>query len=176
MIWRKVFTSILESLCFRTPFQSQSVHGTQTLLKPALQHFYLIFSLIYDKLSWKASLLVRFEILGLLGNTLTADYMYSRHRWEKSHQQVIIPPTLLSQNKKYLLKILLHFYNLRKIFPILKKKDHLHTPSILTPRNVVTSIPEYPCFRTPFQSQSVHGTQTLLKAAMQHFYLNFPLI
>ena len=125
---RNVFTLLQECTGIRTPFQSQSVHGTQTLLKPALQHFYLIFSLNYDKLSWKASLLVRFEILRLLGNTLTADYMYSRHRWEKSHQQVL---RLLSQNKKYLLKILLHFYNLRKIFPILKKEDHLHTLNIL---------------------------------------------
>ena len=32
-----------------------------------------------DTLSWKTFLLVRSEILGLFGNTLTADHMYSRH-------------------------------------------------------------------------------------------------
>ena len=37
------------------------------------------FPLIQDTLSWKTSLLVRSEILGLFGNTFTADHMYSRH-------------------------------------------------------------------------------------------------
>ena len=32
-------------------------------------------------LSWKTSLLLRHEILGLFGNTLTAERMYSRHYW-----------------------------------------------------------------------------------------------
>ena len=34
---------ILESSCFRTPFESQRVHVSQTLPKSARQHFYPIF-------------------------------------------------------------------------------------------------------------------------------------
>ena len=37
-------------------------------------------------------------------------------------------------------------------------------------------MPEILCFRTVFQSQIVNGSQTLLKAARQHVYPNFPLI
>ena len=46
----------------------------------------------------------------------------------------------------------------------------------LLSQNVVSSIPECPCFRTTFQIQSVYKTQTVLQPARQHFYLNFPLI
>ena len=63
--------------CFRTLLESKCFHGSQTLVKPALQHFYPNFQLIWEKLSWNTSLFIRFEILGLFGNTLSADHMYS---------------------------------------------------------------------------------------------------
>ena len=66
-----------ESCCFRTPRESQCVQGCQTLVKPARQHFYCTFPLFQEKLRKEASLLVRSEILGLFGKTLTADHMYS---------------------------------------------------------------------------------------------------
>ena len=81
-----VVTSMTESSCFKKPFEILHVHGSQTLLKPALQHFYPNFPLIQKKLSWKTSLFFRSEILGLFGNTLTANYMYSRHGSEKFMQ------------------------------------------------------------------------------------------
>ena len=68
-----------ETSCFRTPFRSQGVHVSQTLLKSARQHFYPNSPIMGDKLGLKTSLLVRSEILGLIGNTLLADHMYSRH-------------------------------------------------------------------------------------------------
>ena len=68
-----------QSPCFRTPFESQGVHVSQILMKLALQVFYSNFLLILEKLSWKTSLLMRSKILGLFGDTLTADHMYSRH-------------------------------------------------------------------------------------------------
>ena len=43
-----------------------------------------------DKLSWKKSLLVRSEILGLFFNTLTAYHMYFRQNWGKVPEQVKI--------------------------------------------------------------------------------------
>ena len=63
MTQRNVVNSIPKSPCFRTPSESQSVHGCQAMLKPALQHCYPNFPLIKEKLIWKASLLVRSEIL-----------------------------------------------------------------------------------------------------------------
>ena len=88
-----------ESSCFRTPFKIQRVQGCQTLLKPARQHFYPTFLVIHDKLLYKACLSEKSEILGLFGNTLTADHMYSSHNLKKVLQQV---QTLLSkQGKKF---------------------------------------------------------------------------
>ena len=97
MTLTNVLTSMPVSSCFRTPFARKRVRGSQTLLEIAIQHFHPIFPLIYDRLSWKTSPLVRSEILGLFCNTLTADHMYSRHRWDKLPQQV---ETLSSQKQK----------------------------------------------------------------------------
>ena len=49
------------------------------MLKSPWQQFYHKFHLILDTLSRKTSVLVRSEVLGLSGNTLTADHMYSPH-------------------------------------------------------------------------------------------------
>ena len=83
-----------ESPFFRTPLGKQRVHGSQTLAKSARWHFYPNFSLIQDKLSLKKSLLVRCEILGLFGNTVTADRMYFHHNGDKLTQQVQTPLSL----------------------------------------------------------------------------------
>ena len=165
-----------ERLCFRTPLKSQRLHGSPTLLKPALQHFYPNFPLIYDKFSWKTSLLLESKILGLFGNTLTADNMYSRQRWEKFWQQV---QTVLSQKGKTFSENFIAFWQSTRTFWHFKKKltfVALIFQKLLTLRNVVTSMPESFCFRTPLKSQRVHGSQTLQKAALEHFYSNFPLI
>ena len=88
-----------ESFCFRTPFESQSVHGSQTQLKSARQHFYPNFLLIQSKLSYKTSLLVRSEKLGLFGNTLAANHMYL----------VIIEGNFCKSLKRHYLKNWKHF-------------------------------------------------------------------
>ena len=56
-----------------TAFGNQPVDGKQTLLKSVRHYHYPIFPLIWDKLSWKNSALVRSKILGLFVNTLTAE-------------------------------------------------------------------------------------------------------
>ena len=48
-------------------------------------------------MSWKTFPLVRFAILRVFGNMLTADHIYSFHRWEKLPEQV---PTLLSEKQR----------------------------------------------------------------------------
>ena len=68
-----------ESSDLRTPFGSQCVNGSQTLLKPAQQHLHPNFLLISNKLSPEPSLLHRSVILGLFFNMLMANRMYSRY-------------------------------------------------------------------------------------------------
>ena len=73
---------------FRTPFGSQRINASQSLLKSARHHFYTIVPLIWDKLSCKKLLLVRFEILGLLLNTMTIDHKISRRNRYNFAQQI----------------------------------------------------------------------------------------
>ena len=61
---------------FRTPFESQHVKGPQTFVKSAREHFHHIISSLSGKLISKTSLLVKYETLGVVPNTLTADDKY----------------------------------------------------------------------------------------------------
>ena len=60
----------------RTPFESQHVKGSQTLVKFVWEYFYQILLTLWGKLIWKTSPLVTCEILGVFVNTLTADDKY----------------------------------------------------------------------------------------------------
>ena len=114
--------------CFRAPSHSKRVHGSQTLLELALQHFLLNFSFIQYKSRQKTSSLVRSEVLGLFGNTLTADHMYSSHRWGKLLQQL---QTLLSQKRRQFPGIFMTFAGSTENFAHFEKKDLLHSLIIL---------------------------------------------
>ena len=61
---------------FRSSFDSQHVKASETLGKSAWEHFYHIFSSLREEMTWKMSLLVKFEILGVFVQTLTADDRY----------------------------------------------------------------------------------------------------
>ena len=82
-------------------------------MKSQWQHFYQKFHLILDTLSWETSLFVISEVLGLFGNTLTADDMYS-HFCKVFKRQYL-------ENRKHFFNFLLHFRNLEKILHIFKK-------------------------------------------------------
>ena len=79
---------------FRTDFGNQPFNGEQTLLKYARHYYYPILPWIWDKLNWKKSALVRYKILGLFVNTLTAEYMYSGRNIQTFTQQVQTPLSL----------------------------------------------------------------------------------
>ena len=106
MTLTNVVTSMPASSTFRTPFTCKRVHGSQALLEPAPEIFYLNFPLIQDKTSLKTSPLVRFEILGLFANSFTADRMYSCHIWEKLPQQIQM---LFSKKRKKFSAIFIAF-------------------------------------------------------------------
>ena len=61
---------------FREPFDKQHGKRAQALLKSASQHLYHIHWSLPSQLSWKKSLLLTCQILGLLVNTLAADEKY----------------------------------------------------------------------------------------------------
>ena len=103
-----------------TPFSNQRVNGLETLLKLARHNYFPIFPWIQDKLSWKKSALVTFEIFRLVVNTLTPDVKCSRRNMQIFWQQL---QTTFSQKRKIFFDFLLHFGNVHEIENILKKKE-----------------------------------------------------
>ena len=62
--------------CFSGPFDKQHGKHAKTLFKSGSYHPYQIHGSLPSKLSWKKSLLLTCQILGLLYNTLVADEKY----------------------------------------------------------------------------------------------------
>ena len=58
---------------FRVPFDKQRGKRAQALSKSASQHFYQIHWSLPRQFSWKKSLLLACQVLGLLGNSLAAN-------------------------------------------------------------------------------------------------------
>ena len=61
---------------FRTSFDSEHIKASETLVKSAREHFYHIFSSLWEEMIWEMSPLVKFEILRVFVKTLTADDKY----------------------------------------------------------------------------------------------------
>ena len=64
------------------PIAVNVLTSPQKLLQYAEKYFYPTFSSFRPKLSYKRLFLIRSEILGLLDNTLTGNYEYSRYNRE----------------------------------------------------------------------------------------------
>ena len=94
----------------------------QTLLSSPRKQCYPFDSSFRDELSWKMSLLVRFEILGEFVHTLSADIKYSHHYRNNFEQHIQIQ---LSKKPNFLLNILLLLRSFH-----LKKKSQPHSLSI----------------------------------------------
>ena len=62
--------------CLREPFAKEDGKCDQALFKSASQHVYHIHQSLPRKVSWKKSLLLTWQILGLLVNTFAADEKY----------------------------------------------------------------------------------------------------
>ena len=92
-----MITYIYRRTCFRATFFSQRVNWSQTVQKSVQQLLHAIFWPLSDKFSWKMSLLLRSEILGLFVNTLTVYNRYSLYNREKFQQSIQMQ---LSKNPK----------------------------------------------------------------------------
>ena len=95
--------------CFRGPFDKQHGKRAQALLKSVSEHLYHTNRLLPRQLSWKKSLLLSFQILGLLVNTLAADDKYP----VLNRDNLTIPIQIqLSHKQKPFSQFFLHFCNL----------------------------------------------------------------
>ena len=70
------------SACYSKPFGSEPVNESQKFMKSVEKYFYRTFPSLWAKLSKKKLFLIISDILGLLHNTLTANYEYSRRNRE----------------------------------------------------------------------------------------------
>lgn len=114
---KDVVTEISKRPRFKTVLNSQDVKGFKTLQKSAQQHFYRFVWSIWEKLSYKTSLLVISETFGLFANTFSADDKYPLYNREKLLQSIEIQ---LSKKLKlflsiFILPFLKSLYNLEHL-------------------------------------------------------------
>ena len=104
----------------RTPFDNERFNLFQILVNSARHHYYLLFSWIRGKLSWKKSALVWSDILRLFVNILTADDNYSRSNMQNLQQQFQTP---LSQKQKTFSGLFIGFLKGTLKLELFKKTD-----------------------------------------------------
>ena len=104
---------------FRESFDKQHGKRAPALLKSASLDLYDISWSVLSQLSWKTSLLLTYQILGLLVNTLAADEKYPVLITDKLTRPYQME---LYQKQKNFLIFLLYFWNLDEIFNTLTKE------------------------------------------------------
>ena len=152
-------------LCFRTPCSTQCTDWSQTLVKSERGQFCPIVSFLWVKVRLKTSLLVSFEILGLfstqwlpMASILDIKRKISRKQFKFNYLK----------NQISFINFSLHFQNLHQISNILKRKINLilnyiryyWLRKIFLPKCLKGYVL---CFRTPFATQCVEWSQTLVK-------------
>ena len=90
-----------------------------------------LFPWIWDKMSWKISVLVRSEILGLFVNILTAECQYSRRNMQNFPQQL---QKQLSQKRKAFSGFFIAFLICPSSLEHFQKKDE--PSSLSVPDNI----------------------------------------
>ena len=78
------------------------------------------------------------------------------------------------RNKKFFSEIFLQILKSKGYFETFEKKNMTLKayvfPKLQTAKTWLEKKSKKPCFRTPFDSQHIKGSQTLPKSAGQHFY------
>ena len=118
---------------FRTRFGKKRFSDFETLFKSERQNYYRIIAWIWDKLSWKNSVLVRSEILGLFVNTLTAEYRYFCRNIKNFPQKI---QTHLSQKRKAFSGFFIAVLKCTSSYEHFERKDE---PSSLSIREIIDS-------------------------------------
>ena len=134
---------------FRGPFDKQHGKRAQALLKSASQQLYQIHWSLPSQLSWKRSLFLTCQILGLLLNTLTGDEKYPRLKIDT----LMIPIQMqLSQKQKsfsqffptFLKSTLISKYFHKKMTLIDFVISKLRTPKTRSDKCLKSPVPEDP--------------------------------
>ena len=113
--------------CFWKPFGTERVNESQKLLISAEKCFFATFSSFGAKLSYKNLFLIRFEILGLLANTLTANYEYSRSNRENLPLEIQIK---LSKKPQTFLTFFFSTFRCYINLPMFWTQHHCHSSNI----------------------------------------------
>ena len=140
---------------FRLPFEKQHNKLVHPRLKCASQHLYHIDWSLPSQFSWKKSMFLTGQIVGLLVNTLLADEMYT----VLNGDNLTIPIQMqLSQKHKTFCQFFTAFLKSSWNFEHFDKKDDAHrfcNFEITDSENVVRKMSKEPRFREPFDKQ--HG-------------------
>ena len=108
---------------FREPFDKKHFKGAQAVLKSSSQHLYAIDSSLPSQYTWKKSLLLTCQILGLLVNTLAADEKYPLLK----RDNLTIPIQMqLSQKQKTFSQFFAAFLKSTLNFKHFESKDDPH--------------------------------------------------
>ena len=114
---------MIENSSFRGPFDKQDGKRAQALLQSAWQHLHHNHWSLGRKLSWKKSLLLTWQILGLLVNTFAADEKYP----VLNRDNLTIPiQTQLSEKQKTFSEFFLAFLRSRINLKHFETEDDLH--------------------------------------------------
>ena len=105
--------------CFRTPFDSQHVKESETLVRSLWVHFYDVFASLWGELIWKISPLVICIVLWVFVNTLTADDKDPVRDFENLQLTIRMP---LSSKPRFFFELFAPFWNLYRILNIFKKR------------------------------------------------------
>ena len=107
---------------------------------------------------------------------MTADHMNSPHNRDKLPHHI---QGHYLQNEKIFSQCFFAFSKSTWNFENFQTKTKFIAQifwKLLTPKNVLTWMPESTLFRTPFGNQRVHSSQILTNSAWRHFFPNFTLI
>ena len=106
---------------------------------------------------------------------------FIKHTYSLRNSEILPQPIQMQLSKKQMSfqNVLLHFWNLRSLFKVLKKKKKMNLidyvfPKLKTTKDLVRPVYKKRRFRTPLCTQHVKGSQTLVKSAWKQFYLILP--
>ena len=154
----------------RENFQKQHGKRAQALLKPDPHQLYHIHWSLLSQLSWKESLLLTCQILGLFVNTLAADEKYP----VLNRDNLTIPIQMqLSRKQNTFSEFFTAFLKSKWNFEHFDKKDDADRFCIFEithSENVVRKISKKLSLREPFNKQHGKLPKALLKPASQHLY------
>ena len=154
----------------REPFDKQHGSPAKTLLKSSSQHIYHIYWTVPSQLSWKTSLLLTCQLLGLLVNTLAADEKYP----VLTRDNLTIPFQMQWAHKeKTFSQFSSAFLKFKLNIEYFETKYDTHRfciSEITDCENVIREMSKKSRFRGHFEKQHGKPSETVLKSSSQHLY------